>query len=69
MRPPLPPHDEPPTGRTNQPLTLYQALLARFDPLSDPERTDLLELVCAWSDATELDRALILALARRLAAS
>lgn len=64
LRPNYP--DEPPTGRTNQPLTLYSAILARFDALSDPERTDLVELVCGWADATPEDRALVLAMVRRL---
>ena len=36
---------EPPTGRTNQPLSLYQTLLSRFDTLNDRERTDMVELV------------------------
>jgi hypothetical protein len=68
-QPPSSPYagEEIDTGKTNQPLTLYQAMLARFDPLSDPERTDLIELICGWTDAPPEDRVLVLALVRRLA--
>jgi hypothetical protein len=58
---------EPPTGRTNQPLSLYQTLLSRFDTLNDRERTDLVELVSLFADMSADDRVLILRLGRRLA--
>jgi len=57
---------EAPTGKTNQPLTLYQMILARFDPLSDPERTDLLEHVTLFTDATAAERRLLLDVARAI---
>ena len=58
---------EPHTGRTNQPLSLYQTLLSRFDTLNDRERTDLVELVSLFADMSADDRVLILRLGRRLA--
>lgn len=58
--------DEPPTGRSNQTLALYQAMLARFDLLSDTERTDLVELMSLFAESSSEDRHLVLALARRL---
>jgi hypothetical protein len=72
-RPPVPqpmPLDdllEPPTGKTNQPLSLYQTLLSRFDTLNDRERTDLVELVSLFADVGPEDRVLLLRLGRRLA--
>jgi len=59
--------DEPPTGRSNQTLALYQTMLARFDLLSDAERTDLVELMSLFAEAAPEDRTLILSLARRVA--
>lgn len=58
---------EPPTGRTNQPLSLYQTLLSRFDTLNDRERTDMVELVSLFADMGPEDRVLLLRLGRRLA--
>lgn len=58
---------EPPTGRTNQPLSLYQTLLSRFDTLNDRERTDMVELVSLFADMGPDDRVLLLRLGRRLA--
>lgn len=58
--------DEPPTGRSNQTLQLYQTMLSRFDILTDAERTDLIELVSLFAEATSDDRQLLLALARRV---
>jgi hypothetical protein len=72
-RPPVPqpmPLDdllEPPTGKTNQPLSLYQTLLSRFDTLNDRERTDMVELVSLFADVGPEDRVLLLRLGRRLA--
>lgn len=72
-RPPLPQTGsledllEPPTGRTNQPLSLYQTLLSRFDTLNDRERTDMVELVSLFADMSADDRVLLLRLGRRLA--
>lgn len=59
--------DEPPTGRSNQTLALYQTMLGRFDLLSDAERTDLVELMSLFAEGTPEDRQLLLALARRMA--
>ena len=60
--------DEPPTSRSNQTLQLYQTMLARFDLLTDTQRTDLVELMSLFAESAEGDRELLLALARRLAA-
>lgn len=69
MPPRFAPHvDEPPTSRSNQTLQLYQTMLARFDLLTDMQRTDLVELMSLFAECTEDDRALLLTLARRLAA-
>lgn len=59
--------DEPPTGRSNQTLQLYQTMLARFDLLTDGQRTDLVELMSLFAEASPGDRDLMLSLARRMA--
>jgi hypothetical protein len=41
-------------------------MLARFDLLSDAERTDLVELMSLFAEAAPEDRTLILSLARRV---
>ena len=61
--------DEPPTGRSNQTLQLYQTMLARFDLLTDAQRTDLVELMSLFAEAAPEDRHLLLGLARRLASA
>ena len=71
--PPIPPFERPhmdmeelPTGRSNQTLQLYQTMLARFDLLTDAQRTDLVELMSLFAEAAPSDRELLLTLARRL---
>lgn len=64
--PPWPPR-EPSTGHTNQALELAQTILKRFDAMNDGERTDLAELVVCFDNCRDADRALLLALARRIA--
>jgi hypothetical protein len=42
-------------------------MLARFDLLSDAERTDLVELMSLFAESAPEDRRMLLALARRIA--
>jgi hypothetical protein len=56
---------EPPTGKSNQTVTLYKTVLANFDSLNDPERTDLVELLSIYVSAPPSDRFALLQLARK----
>jgi hypothetical protein len=55
--------DEPPTGRTNATLAVYQSLLSVFDSLGNSERLRFVELAALFGELPPEARAKLLAVA------
>lgn len=64
------PSTEARTGRSNQERRLYEMVVERvvpkFDPLTNAERTDLIEILSLYGDGTSDERRLLLDVARKI---